>query len=920
MPMIRRALAVITTAIFALPLQGQTFLGPYTSYEVAGKAITVHAGLAGVRFMFYAPDIVRVDYLPGPSSIIDSTFVVIRDTSALVPFSVADSSASLAISTSGLTIMCAKSPLRLRYYDASGRGILSEGATGGFWSNGSSRAVSFQVAAEDHYYGTGERGTALDKRGQFLTSYNVTIGGYTSPLPQMNINVPFVASPRGYAIYFEDTYPGQFDFGNTNPSLFTYTALGGELSCYLIAAPTVPEQLERYTWLTGRQPLPPRWAFGYIQSKFGYQTETEARGIVQTMRSSQIPCDAIILDLYWYAQMGDLWWNFSAFPQPWSMMQDFQRQGIKTIVITEPYISQYSLTYAEASSNTYVGTNNSGQPYLLSNWWSCGCNALLLDPTLPAAQAWWWQKYPVFMGIDSAGVAGLWTDLCEPERHPADMVHALGSADRVHNVYNLFWARSIFEGFNAARPGQRLFNLTRSGYAGIQRYGVIPWSGDVGKAFGGLAVQQPMLLNMGMSGLAYHNSDIGGFCCGTTTDELYVRWMQYGTFCPITRAHGVGQGTEPWAFSAGAEAIATTFIRLRYQLLPYIYTMAYENYSSGMPLARPLFFESPDDPTLGNESESYMWGDALVVSPVVQASQTSKTVHLPQGRWFDFWTDNLVQGGTATVATPLATMPIFVKAGSIIPMQPVMNYTDERPLDTLMLAVYPVTGVPGQFTLYEDDGSTLAYQSGSFARTVLSQTSAGSGSGATLTLSIGQTAGTYSGKPGHRVYLSEVHGVSTKPALVRCNGVDVPEASSYQTLRQGGNGFYFDPVAAKLYVQTPTVPDSSYLLSVEGVSLTGVRGSLHHASGFTLDQNYPNPFNPTTDITFHVSGGTGQATRVQLKVYDILGREVTTLVDGKKEAGSYTVRFDGGGLASGVYIYRLLTSNGVTSRTMELLK
>jgi len=603
------------------------------------------------------------------------------------------------------------------------------------------------------------------------------------------------------------------------------------------------------------------------------------------------------------------------------MMSDLHAQGVKTVVITEPYLTSGSLNFPEGQAYGYFGKNGPGQTYLLPNWWSCSCDAALLDITNPAAQAWWWRKYQLFMGPESSGVAGFWTDLGEPEQHPDDMWHALGPAQKVHNIYNLLWAKNLFEGFNALRPNRRVFNLTRSGYAGIQRYGAIPWSGDVGKDFGGLAVQLPMMLNMGMSGLAYHNSDIGGFCCGTTTEELYIRWMQYGTFCPITRAHGVGeaiggQGTEPWAFGPSAEAICKSFIELRYRLLPYNYTLAYNNFASGKPIAYPLFFDS-GDPLLANQGSSYMWGDAFCVSPVVQSGQTSKDVYLPDGKWINFWTELLVDGGQAVnVATPLEQMPVFVKAGSIIPMQPVMNYTDEHPPDTLMLAVYPVTGVSGQFTLYEDDGSTLAYQSGVFSQTALEQSSTSGIGGSTLAIGIGQSVGVYSGQPSHRVCLSEVHAVFAKPPAVLCNGVAVPEADSYAALRSGGHGFFYDAGQQRLFIHTPTVPDSSYILTVDHVQITGVLEKQGQPGSFSLGQNYPNPFNPSTNFDFRIS----KFEMVTVKVFDLLGREIATLVNERRQPGSYAVRFDGSALASGVYIYRLSTPSFSASRTMVLLK
>ena len=899
-----------------LPVQAtpQTSLGNFTSCDASGNVVHLHAGSSSVRFVFYRPEIVRVDFLPSDSTALDSSLVVVQDSSSGPAPSLVITDSSITITSSSLSIGCSKQPVRLSFFDASHRLLLAEGFAGGMRGDATSRTAMFALGPDDHFYGTGERGTSLDKRGFAFDSYNTQLGGYTTPLPTMNINVPFLASTGGYGVFVDNTYRGRWDLGASNASLFSYTAYGGELTYYVIAGGSVPAQLELYTWLTGRQPLPPRWAFGFIQSKFGYRNETEARTMVQTMRQKQIPCDAIVLDLYWYSRMGDVTWNLSSWPDPFQMMRDFLSAGIKTIVITEPYLTNNSTWFAEAYALGYFAKTSAGVPYSLSNWWSCGCPAALLDLTNPDAAAWWWSKHPQFIGAE---LAGLWTDLGEPERHPSDMSHALGSASRVHNVYNLLWARTIAEGFTGFRPDKRLFNLTRSGFAGIQRYGVIPWSGDVGRDFGGLAVQLPMMLNMGMSGLAYHNSDIGGFSGGVTTPELYVRWMQYGTFCPVTRAHGTGQATEPWGFGAEAEAICKSYLELRYRLLPYIYSMAHQNYLTGLPLARPLFFAYTGDPTLRNLSSEYLWGDDLLVAPVVRPGQTSSAVTLPSGSWIDYWTERVYDGGqTATVPAPLEIMPLFVKAGSIIPMQAVMNYSDERTLDTVSLAVFPYGDEGGHFTLYEDDGRTLRYQHGEFATTVFEQHIEDLGRSKTLELTIGQTVGTYEGKPGHRIYRPEIHGIGKRPPAVRANGAALMEKESLDMLFSGNEGFFFDDASHRLYIQLPTVPDSAYRIDCDQFELTGVNGKPVLPGEFTLEQNYPNPFNPSTTITFSVpSRG-----RVRVEVFDMLGRLVQTLLDAEMEPGRRSIEFRGDRLASGIYFCRLQTGGRGQTRAMVLAK
>ncbi len=814
--MIRRLLFCIVFLV--PPLSAQTSPGNFSEFTRKGTAVSVRAGSCEIRLAFYAADILRVDFLPSPIAAFDSSFVVIRAPANDLSVSVRDTDSSLVISSSRIQVNCRKHPLRLSFADSTGRVLLAEPEAGGMAANHAERRIRFSLNTNEHFYGTGERGTSLDKRGQSFESYNTQIGGYSTPLATMNLNVPFLASSNGYALYVDNIFKGRFDLGASDATLFSYTATGGELSWYLMAAPTIPEQLERYTWLTGRQPLPPRWAFGFIQSKNRYQDENEARSIVRTMREKLIPCDGLVLDLAWFDHMGDISWNTSRWPRHDAMISDFLAQGIKTVLITEPYIVQLSHNFSEAESHGYLAKDSTGHAFLLNKWWSCGgCNASLLDLTNPEAQRWWWSKHS---GAFGSRVAGIWTDLGEPERHPGEMVHYLGNAEKIHNIFNLLWAKTIFDGFSHLRPGERVMNLTRSGFAGIQRYGVLPWSGDVARSFGGLEVQMPMMLNMGISGLAYHNSDIGGYSRMPTTPELYVRWMEYGVFCPITRAHGAGETvhgspSEPWRFGSQAETICRDYIRLRYRLLPYTYTLAYRNFESGLPLARPLFLLDLTDARLFNESSSYMWGDAFLVSPIVRAGQTTKSLYLPRGTWINFWTDQVVHGGKDIVDdAPLERMPLFVKAGSIIPMAPVMNYSEERALDTLTLSIYPAESGETSFTLYEDDGKTLEYQEGRNSFTTFTQRSLITGGTPALRLTAGESRGSYAGKLKVRTYIFEIHGISHKPVDVRCNRAAVAERRTSGSSSALPREFWYDAPARKLFVQVLCNTDSSYGIDV----------------------------------------------------------------------------------------------------------
>jgi alpha-glucosidase (family GH31 glycosyl hydrolase) len=811
-------LPVVLSLFLSVPAPAVSSLGNFTGCTRNGGIVTLRAGESSVGLSFCANDVVRVDLLHSPLASVDSSFAVIRDASTVIPVSLVETDSSVTVSSRALRVVCRKFPLRIAFIDSTGRLLTAEPSSAGMSIQGDERIARFSILPDEHFYGTGERGTRLDRRGQAFECYNTQAGGYAAPLATMNINVPFIASTNGYALYFDNTYRGRFDVGASDASVMTYSAGGGTLTYYLMAAPTLAGELERYTWLTGRQPLPPRWAFGYIQSKNRYRNEEDARSIVNTIREKKFPCDAIVLDLKWFAAMGDLRWDTTAWHDPERMMSGFLDKGVRTILITEPYIVQTSVNYEEASRLGFLAKDSFGRPYILDGWWSCGgCNASLLDMTDPAARQWWWGKHTSFLGRH---VAGLWTDLGEPERHPDDMVHFLGTTQKVHNIYNLLWAKAVFEGMNRFRPGERLFNLSRSGFAGIQRYGVIPWSGDVSRSFGGLAVQLPMLLNMGMSGLAYHNSDIGGYARNPTTPELYVRWMEFGAFSPVTRAHGAGEvvhgaPTEPWQFGPEAEVICRNMLRLRYRLLPYTYTMAYRNYETGLPLARPLIMMYPGDNRFTDESSSYLWGDDFLVSPVVNPGETTKRVNFPECDWVNFWTDEVIHGGrTLEVAAPLESIPLFVKCGSIIPMAPPMQYSDERPLDTLTLCVYPGRGVSGSGYLYEDDGKTTAYQNGSFSLTRFTESGVEEKGGLRLTVGIGSSNGSFSGNILNRMYAVEIHRAAGRPSDVRINGRELNDLSAAAGAQSAGTGYRFDPRLSRITVIVSCNADSVYTLSL----------------------------------------------------------------------------------------------------------
>lgn len=772
--------------------------GNYVQHRMDGSTIVVEGEGATARVSFVRPSIVRVEWST-PATRPDTSMAVIADKNPDVQSQIYETPDRVWIRSSDLTVAVQKEPVRIRVHDRSGEPLLAE-AERNVAVTDTSRRLAFDLRPDTRFYGTGER-APFQLRGHAFDLKNTQHYGYAEAPSTLKINVPLLVSTAGYGLFIDNPYPSRLDVGASDSTRMTFAAPGGRLTYYVLAAPTVEGQLEQYTHLTGRQPMPPKWALGYLQSKMGYRTQSAARGAVDTLRQKNFPVDGLILDLYWFEHMGDLRWNRAAYPTPFAMMRDLQDRGIQTIAITETYITRPSRLFEPALDSSFVGRQPNGSPYVMPDWWSCegGCDVALLDISDPAAQDWWWQQHPPFMGD---AMAGLWTDLGEPEKHPMDMQHHLGAAPRVHNVYNLLWAQTIYENWRTWRPNQRTFNLTRSGSAGIQRYGTFLWSGDVARQWSAFQDQPALMLNAGLSGLAYYGSDLGGYVGDTKSPELYTRWMQHGALSPTMRPHGVDNiPTEPWRFGAEAERIVREAVHLRYRLMPYLYTLAWQNHRTGVPLTRPLFVADPDDPRLSDVDDTYLLGDALLVAPVWAEGARTRTIVLPEGTWIAYDTGRVWKGGqTVTVDAPLDRIPLFVNAGSIVPQRPVAPHTGAQPADTLALAVYPDSARSASFTLYEDDGTSMRYQAGAYATTPIHQRWRTNHDGAReVVLRVGAAAGAYDEQPDARTIHAAVHRMASPPNAVRVNGRAVPQRSGRAAVEQEG-GWTYDADRGVLHV------------------------------------------------------------------------------------------------------------------------
>ncbi|HWI66468.1 MAG TPA: glycoside hydrolase family 31 protein [Symbiobacteriaceae bacterium] len=661
-----------------------------------------------------------------------------------------------------------------------GEPLLAEATEGGLWKAGWTVGARFRLHPGDRFFGVG---TPDQQAGPI--PFNHT--GRRYPLHHSHIPAPsrmvcpVVISRRGYGLFIDNPWIAEWDLGAGGES-FGYTAQGGQMIYYFIAGPALTDVLDRLTALTGRPALAPKWALGLLQSKYGYRNRQEVEALVTTFRQKGIPLDSVILDLFWFRKMGDLAFDRSAFPDPAGLIAWLREQGVRLIVIEEPYVARESRLFAEGERLGLFGKRPDGTTYTFP-FWSGEC--ALVDFTQPLARQWWADQHKPLIEM---GMGGWWTDLNEPEDHPQDMIHQGGAAPAVHNVYNFYMLKALKLAQEQQNPHGRLFILSRSGWPGTQALGAGQWSGDVATTWSALANQIPIGLSVSLMGMVYWNTDIGGFNGPPTGPELYIRWMQFGTFTPLMRPHGANAPREPWAFGPEAEAIVTRFIRLRYQLLPYTYTLAHEAYRSGLPLMRPLVLHYPDDDRTVDLRDQYLWGRDVLVAPVVAEGANQRRVYLAEGVWYDYWTNRQIRGGRyITAAAPLETIPLYVRAGAILPLAP------ERPStggawDALTLAIYPGEG-PSSFTLYEDDGETTAYEHGVTTATEF------------------RFAGNqvYIGEQGTRAYSLQVR-LARRPAGVTLgDGGDLAAKRSRESLGKAGTGWWYDQKAKVLHVKLGTV-------------------------------------------------------------------------------------------------------------------
>jgi alpha-glucosidase len=668
--------------------------------------------------------------------------------------------------------------------------------------------IANTMPADEHYFGLGDKTGAFDRREQAFRMWNTDAYGWQESTDPIYKSIPFYLTYRAgvsLGVLIDNTWPSSFDFGKTLGNTFQYRAEGGPADIYLLYGPSAKQVLSTYAWLTGPTPLPPLWTLGFQQSRYSYMTQARVLEVADRLRKDKIPSDALYLDIDYQEKNRPFTINTASFPDMPGMIATLHNDNFHVVAITDLHIAhlpnQNYAPYDSGTAGDHFVKNPDGSQYVGPVWPG---PSVFPDFTQTQTRAWWGTLYTSFthMGID-----GFWNDMSEPsvfnplKTMPCNVLHRIdepGFASRtathceIHNVYGMENSRATFDGQLTLKPDTRPFVLTRATYAGGQRYAAT-WTGDNSATWNHLRLTTSMLKNLGLSGFTLAGADVGGYA-GTPSAELLTKWIEISAFQPIDRDHaekGTGDH-EVWANGPEQEQIRRHFIEARYQLLPYLYTVTEDDTHTGLPFLRPLFLEFPNaapdnhplDVDLPNSGEFMVGPDLLVAAAPFPEKLDDYDATLPSTGWYDFWTGAPVElvhhvtvsGDLNPNAPPypplpavrihpeLATLPVFVRPGAILPTEPLIQSTAERPVGPLTLRVFPGPNCTGH--LYQDDGATFAYKRGNFLR--MTFTCDASPTHDHLTIHIGKHEGSY---PAwwHQIAV-QVNGLSNKPSSISVDG------------------------------------------------------------------------------------------------------------------------------------------------------
>ncbi|CAI6083453.1 glycoside hydrolase family 31 protein [Cohnella sp. JJ-181] len=696
--------------------------------------------------------------------------------------------ASYTILSAGLRTVAAKSPFGVKVYDDSGE-LLAD-LLGIEWNEKRAQTALLAMDGESHFYGFGEKTGFLDKKGERYEMWNSDV--YEPHVPDIEAlyqsipwSIHFRYGRPAYGVLLDNPGRTAFDM-RTRADRYQISAERGALDLYIVQGPTLKDVVRNLAELTGRTPLPPKWAIGYQQSRYSYMNQEEVLKVARTFREKRIPCDVLYLDIHYMDEYRVFTWDPVAFPRPQEMMRELESLGFNLVPIVDPGVKKdpsYPV-YREGVHNGYFCRKLEGEIFIGPVW--PGPSAFP-DFTDDRAAEWWGDLHVHFTGN---GIKGIWNDMNEPsvfnesKTMDLDVVHANNGDPKthgeLHNLYGMLMSKATQEGMKRHLNGERPFVLTRAGYAGIQRYATV-WTGDNRSYWEHLAMSIPMVLNLGLSGVAFAGPDIGGFS-HDTTGELLARWTQAGAFTPFCRNHSAIDTIrqEPWLFGEKVEDICRSYIALRYRLMPTLYSFFYDTSVSGLPIVRPLLMEYPDDASVYNLCDQFLFGPDLMIAPILRPGTFSRAVYLPAGAWYDYWTGERREGGRWILANaPLETMPMYVRAGGILAEQPLTMHACDAAAQAGPLTLTVYAGGEGRFALYEDDGLTYAYEQGHYRlrRFVWTEDADGQGSSLRCERAHDGVTGTAHGTAASRILRIFVERPSKAPSQVTASGAALLEWS-----------------------------------------------------------------------------------------------------------------------------------------------
>ena len=778
-------------------------------YSNSQNELTFTCQTAVVKLNLLDVNVARVRMEPsGVAFNTNASFTIIKNW-VLPPIAVVDGS-TLTVTTSGLRVDVSKTPFRLTFRKLDGTVWLTDTNATGFVSTPSGSITNlsetFSMPSGEQFYGLGlVLGKPLSYRGQTRTLHNARSGFSSGVMTDMA--VPLMVSSKGYGVFVDNIFQQTWDFTLSSTTQWRALVTSGELDYYFIGGNTPADALNRYGQIVGTAPVAPHWAMGYMQSKYGYRNWSQMYSAVSAFRTNDLPVDTLILDLYWFGSpsvMGGLTWDNTNFPNPLSNLTALANLGVKTINIHEEYINNANQpalgNFSAAAAAHYLLTTDAAMttPSIQVNngfYNSAG----YVDFSNPSARAWWFSKIkPLY----DAGIAGFWTDLGEPEQDNAnDFLSGGHRESEMHNVYNFLWHQGLAEGFASNYPNARLYILSRSGFAGDQRFGAGHWTNDTGPDWTTFAAHMNAICNYGLSGLNYFGSDIGGFNAPSPGDELYIRWFQFGSFCPVFRAHGVdSKPTAPYEFDLFVQDHCRSVMKLRYRLLPYVYTTARETFDTGMPMCRALPLAFPSDTNGFVNGTQFMFGSNIMVAPVSTQGAVSRSVYLPAGKWIDLWGGQALTGPVTTNwAAPISQIPAFYRDNAITPLGPYVQSSQFDDGSQRGVRVYCSTNA--SYALYDDDGGSNGYRSNQFATTSISAAVLSN----SIAVNIGGAVGSYTGQPTQRAWQVELY-CTNAVSDVAADGVSLASFTSAESLTSAPSGYYVDGAEHLVRIVIPSAP------------------------------------------------------------------------------------------------------------------